>query len=150
MSIKDQIDSDIKQAMLAGNKTLVTTLRSLKSAILYVEVARGSRDEGLSDIEATEVLSKEAKKRQESADMYVQGNNPERAQAEIDEKLIIEKYLPAQLSDEELKNLVEDVIKEIKIEDNKNMGIIISEVKKRSNGQADGGRIAQIVKDSLK
>lgn len=87
MSLKNQIDADIKVAMLAGEKTLVTTLRGLKSAILNVEVAKGLRETGLADSEITDILAKEAKKRQESADMYTQGNSPERAAAELTEKL---------------------------------------------------------------
>src|ERR671929_50955 len=100
MSLKERIDQDLKQAMLAGDKTLVTTLRGLKSAILYAEVAKGSRDKGLSDEEVVEILTKEAKKRQESADMYSQGGSAEKAEAELTEKTVIEKYLPAQLSDQ--------------------------------------------------
>jgi uncharacterized protein YqeY len=63
MDIKAQIDQDIKQAMLAGNKTLVTTLRGVKSAILYAEVAAGVRDKGLAEVEVMTVLGREAKKR---------------------------------------------------------------------------------------
>src|SRR3954462_11571922 len=103
MSLKQQIDRDIKTAMLAGQKTLVTTLRGLKSTILYAEVAKGSREEGLSDPEAIELLAKEAKKRQESADLYKQGGSPERAEAELTEKQVIEQYLPKQLTEDELQ-----------------------------------------------
>src|SRR6185436_15726373 len=102
MSLKQQIDADIKQAMLGGDKVLTTTLRGLKSAILYVEVAKNKREEGLTDDEITEVLSKEAKKRQESADLYVQGGNQVKADEELVEKIVIEKYLPAQISEDEL------------------------------------------------
>lgn len=149
MTIKEQIENDIKQAMLAGDKALVMTLRSLKSAILYMEVSKGSREKGLSDAELVEVLSKEAKKRQESADMYNQGGSPDRAEAELAEKKIIEKYLPTQLTDEELGSLVETVITELGVDDIKNMGQVIAEVKSRSLGQADGGRIAAAAKENL-
>ena len=101
-TIKEQIEQDIKQAMLAGDKTLTTTLRRIKSAALYLEVANGKREQGLTDATIYRLLGKEAKKRQESADMYTQGNRTENAQAEIAEKAIIEKYLPAQLSNEDL------------------------------------------------
>lgn len=70
MTISEQIDADLKQAMLAGDKTLVTTLRGLKSVILYEEVAKGLRDTGLDDDAVITLFSKEAKKRQESADLY--------------------------------------------------------------------------------
>ena len=149
MAIKTQIDQDIKQAMLAGDKTLVTTLRGLKSAILYAEVAAGTRDKGLSDEETMAVLGKEAKKRQESADMYRQGGSEDRAIAEETERAVIEKYLPAQMDDQALEDLVSSVIAELGASGPQAMGAVIGEVKKRSNGQADGGRIAKLAKEKL-
>lgn len=150
MTIKEQIEQDLKQAMLAGEKDLVTTLRGIKSAILYVEVAKGSRDEGLSDVEIQDVLAKEAKKRQDSIDMYNQGGRPEKAAAEQAEKQVIEGYLPKQMSDDELKALVDSVIAETGATGPAAMGQVIGTVKAKSNGQADGGRIAAMVKESLK
>ena len=149
MSIKEHIDQDLKQAMLGGDKTLVTTLRGVKSAILYAEVAKGSRDTGLSDEEAIEVLSKEAKKRQESADLYQQGGNQERAHAELAEKAAIEKYLPAQLSEAEIKALIEQAITDVGDASMQNMGRIIGQVKAASKGAADGATIARLVKARL-
>jgi uncharacterized protein len=149
MSIKQQIDQDLKAAMLGGDKTLTTTLRGLKSAILYVEVAKGNREQGLTDAEVIEVFTKEAKKRQESADLYKQGGNAEKAEAELTEKVVIENYLPAQLSDEELGKLVDDAIVELGVSGPQAMGQVIGKVKQASKGQADGGRIAALVKEKL-
>ena len=149
MSLKQQIDADIKQAMLGGDKVLVTTLRGLKSAILYVEVAKNKRDEGLTDEEITEVLSKEAKKRQESADLYVQGGNQERADAELIEKTVIEKYLPAQLSEEDLKGIIDKVVTETGATGPQGMGQVIGAVKAQVGAQAEGAVIARLVKERL-
>ncbi len=149
MKIKAQIDEDIKQAMLAGEKTLVTTLRGLKSEILYEEVAKGVREEGLGEDAVIDLLVKEAKKRQESADMYDRGGSAERSQAESEEKKIIEKYLPSQLSNEELDKLVSSVIIELKATNMSDMGKVISSVKSRSRGSADGATISKIVKEKL-
>ncbi len=149
MNIKSQIDQDLKQAMLAGDKTLTTTLRGLKSAILYVEVAKGARDTGLPEAEVIDILSKEAKKRQESADMYTQGASAERAAAETAEKLVIEKYLPAQLSEDEISQVVEQVITELSASDMSAMGQVIGKVKESTKGSADGAVIARIVKEKL-
>jgi len=146
MSLKEQIDSDVKTAMLAGDKTLVTTLRGLKSAILYVEVAKGEREKGLSDTEIIDVLTKESKKRQESADLYAQGGNAERQQAELTEKAVIDKYLPAQLTDEELSKLVDQAEAELGKVSSANMGQIIGMVKQKGGAAADGGTIAKLVK----
>ena len=149
MNIKAQIEKDIKKAMLAGEKTLVTTLRGLKSAILYAEVAQGVRDKGLENSEIVDILSKEAKKRQESADMYAQGGSPERSEAEAEEKKIIEKYLPTKLTVNDIERLVADVILELNATNMSDMGKIVGTVKTRSQGSADGSTIAKIVKDKL-
>jgi uncharacterized protein len=148
MSLKTQIDQDLKQAMLSGDKTLTTTLRGIKSAILYVEVAKNSRDEGLSDTEIIDVLSKEAKKRQESADLYAQGGNTQQQQAELKEKTVIEQYLPPKLSEVELAAIIDEVIKQSE-GGPQPMGQIIGVVKQKTGPQADGALIAKIVKEKL-
>lgn len=149
MTIKEQIEADLKQAMLGGDKVLTETLRGIKSAILNVEVAENKRDTGLADDEVTAILQKEAKKRQESAELFKQGGNDEKSAAEHAEKAVIEKYLPAQLSDEDLTQLIDAVIGETNATGQQAMGQVIGLVKQRSNGQADGGRIATLVKGRL-
>ncbi len=149
MSIKEQIEQDLKQAMLGGDKTLTTTLRGIKSTILDAEIAKGVRDTGLSDEETIALLQKEAKKRQDSAGLFKQGGNIEKAQAELAEKRQIETYLPAQLSDSELSDIVEEAIKELGASGPQAMGQVIAQVKQRTGGKADGGRIATIVRERL-
>lgn len=149
MSIKERIEHDIKQAMLAGDKAKVTTLRGLKSAILYVEVAANQRESGLDEAAVIEVLAKEAKKRQESADLYVNGGNQPAADKELSEKSLIETYLPAQLSDAELNGLIDEVVTQAGASGMSAMGQVIGQVKQRTAGQADGARIAQLVKARL-
>jgi uncharacterized protein YqeY len=124
-------------------------LRSLKSAILYVEVAKGARETGLPEEEMTTILAKEAKKRQESADLYHQGGDETRAAAELAEKVIIDAYLPSQLSDEVLIQIVEAAIAESSATGPQAMGPIIGAVKQKTQGRADGARIAQLVKERL-
>jgi uncharacterized protein len=148
--LKQRIDQDLKTALLSGNKVLATTLRGLKSAILYVEVAKGTREQGLGDDEIITVLAKEAKKRQESADLYIQGGSEERAQAELDEKKVIEQYLPAQISDEELGRIVDEAIAEVGASGPQAMGQVIGLVKQKAGASADGARIANSVKERLK
>lgn len=150
MTIKEQLDADIKAAMLGGDKQKATTLRGLKSAILYVEVAKGSRETGgLSDDEVIEVLGKEAKKRQESADLYAKGGSMDKAEAELTEKAIIQAYLPAQLGDDELNEIIAKVIADTGASGPQAMGQVIGAVKQQTAGRADGGRIAQLVKEKL-
>ena len=147
--LKQRIDQELKKALLEGNKTLATTLRGLKSVILYAEVAKGVREEGLSDDEILVLFAKESKKRQESADLYVKGGNQERADAELEEKRVIDAYLPKQLSDDELSALVDSTIAETGATGMQAMGQVIAAVKQKSEGQADGGRIASMVKERL-
>lgn len=149
MTVKEQIDADLKVALLAGNKVLVTTLRGLKSAVLYVEVAANKRDTGLTDQETVDVLRKEAKKRQESADLYAKGGNAEKAQAEQAELQVIEKYLPEQMSDEDLEKLIDQALSEVGDAGQAVMGKVIGKVKELSQGSVDGGRIAASVKKRL-
>lgn len=149
MTIKERIDSDLKTAMLSGDKELTTTLRGLKSSILYEEVSKGLRETGLDDEAVTILLSKESKKRQESADLYVQGGNQEKADFEIREKVIIEQYLPVQLSNDELASVVDDVLSSFDEVSNQQMGQVIGAVKAKVGSQADGSRIAHIVKEKM-
>lgn len=147
--LKQQLDQDLKSALLAGDKDRATTIRSLKSVILYAEVAKGARDEGLSDEEVIILFSKEAKKRQESADLYIKGGSEDRAAAELAEKAIIETYLPKQLPDAELISIIDEVISGMGASGPQAMGQVIGQVKQKTAGQADGGRIAQLVKERL-
>lgn len=149
MSIKQQLEADIKQAMLAGDKNLVTVLRGLKSAILYAEVASGKREVGIDDQEVLGLLQKEAKKRQESADLYDQGGSVDKQNAELAEKKIIEQYLPKQLSEEEISHLVEKAITDTGASTMQQMGQVIGHVKQASNGAADGATVARLVKERL-
>lgn len=147
--LKQQIEQDLKQALLSGDKDRATTLRGLKSVILYAEVSKGVRVEGLADDEITVLLIKEAKKRQESADFFKKGGADDRAAKELAEKGIIEAYLPQQMSDEDLLKLIDTAIAEANVEGPMAMGKVIGAVKKQAGAAADGSRIAQKVKERL-
>ena len=147
--VKQQLEQDLKTALLAGDKDRVTTLRGLKSVILYAEVAKGVRDTGLSDEEVLALFAKEVKKRQESADLYVKGGNQQNADHELAEKKIIEGYLPKQMTDDELHQVVEGVVATLDEISPQSMGKAIGLVKQKTEGRADGARIAQFVKERL-
>jgi len=148
--IRQQIDDDVKAALLAGDSIRVDTLRGLKSVILYADVAAKKRDTGgISDDEVLALFAKEAKKRQESADLYVQGGSQERADKELAEKAIIEAYLPAQMSDDELAKLIDEIIAEQGAEGMQAMGKVIGAVKAKAGNSADGSKVAQLVKERL-
>lgn len=147
--LEQRIEQDLKAALLSGNRDQATLLRGLKSALLYAKVAAGKRDEGLTDDEIIAVLGKEAKKRQESADLYIKGGNEGRAGAELAEKKIIETYLPEQLSEDELKKMINETVARLGATDAKAMGQIIGAVKAKTAGAADGAVIARLVKERL-
>ncbi len=149
MTIKQQIDQDLKAALLDHNTFLTTVLRGIKSSILNEEIAQNKRDEGLSEEVTTTLLQKEVKKRLESAELYKQGNSNERAESELAEKEIIEKYLPVQMSDEELGKIVEEAMKKTGANSLQQMGQVIGVVRASTGGQADGSRIATMVKEKL-
>lgn len=147
MELKNQLNQDIKTSLLAGDKTKAEVLKSVKSAILYEEVAKKVRETGLSQEGVQSVLAREAKKRGESADMYKKAGEDARALTEQKEKEIIEEYLPKQLTNEELSVIVEEVIADLG--GDAQMGQVMGAVKSRVGVSADGGRIATIVKSKL-
>lgn len=149
MTLEQRLEQDIKTALLAGEKPRVITLRGLKSNLLNVKVAEGKRDSGLSDQEVINIFSKEAKKRQESADLYVQGGSQERADKELVEKAVIEEYLPKQLSEAEIASIVAEVITETGATQQRDMGKVIAGVRAKTAGSADGSIIARLTKEKL-
>lgn len=149
MSLKEKIDLDVKAALLGGDKDRATVLRGIKSVVLNEEVAKGLRDSGLPDDQIISLLQKEAKKRQESADLYIQGGNQEKADAELSEKKIIEEYLPAQLSEQDITKLIDEVVEENGAITKETMGATIAAVKAKSAGAADGATVARLVRERI-
>jgi uncharacterized protein YqeY len=147
--LEQRIEADLKTAMLARETGRVDALRMVKSVLLNAKVAEGKRDTGLSDAEVITLLAKEAKKRQESADLYVQGGNQARADGELAEKALIEQYLPAQLSEAELGQIVDQVMSELQPAGLSAMGQVIGAVKAKVGASADGAVIARLVKEKL-
>ncbi len=149
MNLKDRINADLKTAMLARDEFRTTTLRGLKAAILNEEVAKGLREEGLSDEAIEQLIAREAKKRDEAAVLFEQGGNQVSADKERAEKELLGAYLPEQMSEEELRALVASTVAELQPEGMKDMGRVIGAVKAKAGNTADGALIAQLVKESL-
>jgi uncharacterized protein YqeY len=147
--MQEQIDRDLKVALLAGDKAKAETLRGLKSALLNEAIAQNARETGLSDEQIQKILAKESKKRQEAADLYKQGGAEDRASAELAEKAIIDAYLPEQMSETEIAKLVDEEVAKAGNPTMQDMGRIIGAVRARAGGQADGALIAKLVKDKL-
>ncbi|MBI2020816.1 GatB/YqeY domain-containing protein [Candidatus Daviesbacteria bacterium] len=145
MSI-DQIQEDLKAAQLNQDQIKVSTLRLLLSEIHNAEIAKGSQ---LSDEDVIAIVSRELKKRKEAAAGFRAGNREEQAQKEEAEGKILEAYLPAQLSNEELTKIVEDSINEVGAKGLADMGRVMGVVMGKVKGQADGGMVSSIVKKKL-
>jgi hypothetical protein len=147
--LEQQIERDIKTALLAGDSLRVSTLRGVKAVLLNVKVATGKRETGLSDDEVLTQLSKQSKQRQESADMYVQGGDQTRADSELAEKAIIDAYLPDQLSEADISKLIDDAITKTGSSGQGAMGQVIGQVKQQAGAAADGAVIARLAKEKL-
>jgi uncharacterized protein YqeY len=146
VSLKETISNDIKTALLGGDRFRGEILKNFKAAILNEEVAKNKRDEGLGDEEIEQLLAREIKKRNESAELFKAAGRQELADNELQEREVLSTYMPAQLTDDEIKNVVIEVISGL---ENPNMGQVIGAVKAKLGNSADGGTVARIVKESL-
>ena len=148
-ALADRISSEMKTALLGGNRFRGELLRNIKAAILNEEVALGKRDAGLSDAEIEAVLARELKKRRESAELYRQNDRDDLADIEQQELEIIQEFLPEQLNDDEVRQIVEQTVAELGEIDAQNMGRVIGAVKSKLGQSVDGAKLAQIVKETL-
>lgn len=144
--LKARIDGDLKAALIARDAMRVSVLRMLKSAITYAEVENRS---GLTEDDLLQVLRKEAKQRQDSADAFEKAGYLEKRDTELAEKAMIEEYLPEQMSDAELAHEADEVIAENGPLSPQTMGKLIGLVKQQIGDRAEGGRIASYVKQKL-
>lgn len=149
MALKEQINNDLKAALLGGDRFRCETLRGLKAVILNEEVAKSKREEGLDDIVIEQLVVREVKKRNESATIYDSANRSELADIERREAEIIGGYLPKQLSEAEIKVVVDKEVSKLEIKNMSVMGQVISAVKKELGNSANGALIAQLVKNAL-
>ncbi len=148
-ALKQRIADEMKAALLGGDRFVGETLRNLKAAVLNEEVATNKRDEGLSDSEVEKVVAREVKKRMESAKLYRDNARPELAEPEEKEAEILKGFLPAQLSEAELRTIIEQKVIELDASGPSAMGQVIGVVKGTVGNTADGAMIAAIVKETL-
>lgn len=148
MSLKAQIENDLKAALLERRRFDADVLRGLKAVILNEEVAQGKRDEGLDDASIEKLIAREVKKRAESAELYDQADRSELADNERAEAKVLGLYLPEQLSEDDIKVVINEVIQQIGA-DSGAMGQVIGAVKAKLGNTADGAIIARLVKEAL-
>ncbi|MBW3467878.1 GatB/YqeY domain-containing protein [Arthrospiribacter ruber] len=148
MSLKASVESEIKKAMLAKDKDRLRALRAIKSLIL-LEETKGGAAEQLSEEEELKLLTKAAKQRKDSADIYKQQNREDLYAVEMAELDIINEFLPKQLSEEELEAELKKIIAETGAEGPKDMGKVMGAATKALAGKADGKAISTKVKSLL-
>lgn len=149
MALKEQINSDLKAALLGGDRFVADNLRNLKAAVLNEEVASGKRESGLDDSEVETVIAREVKKRKESKALYEQNGRPELAENEQKEIDVLSVYLPKQLTNDEIQAVINEVIAGLGDVDMKAMGQVVGAVKAKAGTAADGATVAQLVKSTL-
>lgn len=147
--LAERIAREMKAALLGGNRFRGDVLRNFKAALLNEEVSLGKRDEGLSDAEVEKVLAREVKKRLESAKLYHDNGRDELAEPEEKEAAILQEFLPEQLSEDEIRNIVGGIIAGFDEVSMQQMGQVIGAVKAKVGTAADGALVAQIVKNML-
>lgn len=150
MSLKEKIAQDLKNAMKSGDSFKRDTLRLLDSAIKNAEIEKKKREEGLGDEEVLEVISRAAKQHNDSIEQFEKGGRPELAEKEKSELEILKAYLPAQLSEDDIRQVVKEIIAgagEVKLQD---MGRIMGQAMGRMKGKADGNVVKKIVGEELK
>lgn len=148
MGLEKQIQTDMMAAMKAHETVRLAALRGIKAAILLAKTSEGGNGE-ISDADIVKIIQKLVKQRKESAEIYSSQNRPELAENEIAEAQAMEVYLPKQLSEAEVEEILKGIIAETGVSQPSDMGKVMGTATKRLAGQADGKMISTIVKRLL-
>ena len=149
MSISEQVDHDIKEAMKAREADRLSVLRMLKAAIKNAAIEKGGQSAVLDDTEATAVIRKQVKQRQDSVESFEKGGRTELADKERTEITLLQTYLPQALSPEELGRLVDEAIAETGATGKAQMGAVMKALAPKVAGRADGKTLSQEVQRRL-
>ena len=151
MTIREEIKNNLKEAMIKKNVDLISALRLVIASIKDRDIiAKGKgNDSGINDEEIISLLQTMIKQRKSSIDMYLEGKREDLAKKEQNEIEIISKFLPKQLSKEEINNIIDMTIKSCEASSMKDMGKVINLLKKKHNGEMNFGDVSKIVKSKL-
>ena len=149
MTIAERIDSDLKDAMRAKDAGKLGVLRMLKSAVKNAAIEKGGATAELDDAEATQVIRKQVKQRQDSIESFESGGRPELAQKEKEELAILNAYLPQAMSADELSAMVREAIAETGATSRAQMGAVMKVLQTKLAGRADGKTLSQEVQRQL-
>jgi uncharacterized protein len=144
----DKVSGDIKTAMLARDKVALEALRGMKKEFLDAKTAKGS-DGHLADDVAIKIIQKMIKQRKESAQIYTEQSRPDLAETELAEALVIERYLPVQMTDEELEAAISIIIVEVDATGIQDLGKVMGVASKQLAGKTEGKLISEKVKSLL-
>ena len=139
MALLEKLDQDVKQAMLAKDADALSVLRFLKSAIKYAAIEKTA---SLTDAEVVQVIQKQTKQRHESIQQFTQGGRKDLAAKEEKELVILERYLPKQLSDEDLKKIVEKEARALGASTKKDFGRLMKHLSEQLAGSVDNRRLS--------
>jgi uncharacterized protein YqeY len=149
MQLEILINNDIKQAMLNKDKARLEALRAIKAALLLEKTGKDTSSMEIPDEVELKLLQKLVKQRKESAEIYIAQNRPDLAEPELFQASIIEKYLPEQMSEEELRGIVQQIITKTGAQSIKDMGKVMGMASKELAGKADNKAVADIIKQLL-
>jgi len=149
MSLVDKIKEEFQKAMVAKDELKLSTLRMLRAGIQNLEIDLRAKKKELNDESVLEVVSREVKRRKESIEAFIKGLRQDLVDKERKELEILLSYLPAQLSDEQLREIVQKKIKEIGAVGPSDFGKVMGPVAKETKGKADSNHLSQIVKEEL-
>lgn len=148
--LKDRIATDLKDAMRAQDDVRRRTLRSLRAALMKEEIDKREDGKGeLSEQQELAVIRKQAKQRRESIEQYEDAGRDELAQKERDELAVIEEYLPKPLSDDELRDVVQEIIEDVGARSMADMGRVMGTAMSKLRGRVDGNRVRRMVENLL-
>jgi len=147
--LKDRLQEDMKQALVAHEEQKLSVIRMLKSAIQYFEIQKGGAGYSATDEDVQDVIAKEVKKRRESIDLYEKGGRSELAEKEKQELEILQAYLPEQMSEEEVSKLVAEAIEQTGANKMSDMGKVMGILMPKVKGKADSGMVSTLVREKL-
>jgi uncharacterized protein YqeY len=148
MGLKERLQGDLTEAIRSRDELASGTIRMVLTAITNEEVS-GKSARVLTDAEIITVLSREAKKRREAADAFKDAGRADRAEQETNEGKVIARYLPEQLSEDEVKKIIADAIAETGATGPAGMGVVMKAIQPKVAGKADGGTVSGLVKAAL-
>lgn len=147
MSLEERINADIKKAMLAKDREKLDSLRAIKAAILLIKTSKSGTE--VSEQEEIQTLQRLVKQRKEAALTYKEQNRQELYDVEMSQAAIIEQYLPQQLSEEEIRQTLQTIIKDLGVTSPKDMGRVMGAAQKQFAGKADNKVVSQLIKELL-